>query len=96
MNLSELPANFAPLVHRIVEAGPQFEPYTSPTSEASIFKGIPMEYRTHPQILAMEGAGARVRYRGPRTNGTRDHCRKTDATHFSIYVRNYPTTYWNC
>ena len=73
--------------------------YTSPRTEGSVYKGIPIEYRDMPEMKRfMKMNNLRARYRGPRRKGWcrwsgrcvtslqgRQDCLKEDATHFSLY-----------
>ena len=73
--------------------------YTSPRTEGSVYKGIPIEYRDMPEMKRfMKMNNLRARYRGPRRVGYckwsqkvettlqgRQDCLKSDATHFSLY-----------
>ena len=73
--------------------------YASPFSEGSEYKGIPISERDTPEMKPfMKRKKLRSRYRGPRraayckwsqkvetTLQGRQDCRKSDATHFSLY-----------
>ena len=77
----------------------KFLAYSSPTNEASLFKGIPIseytkENRAYFRRLVREGIEVRFLFRGPRprkfgrTSYTRQsYCIKEDATTFAVYVR---------
>ena len=77
----------------------KFLNYSSPTNEASLFKGIPMseytkENRDYFRKLMKPGYELRFLFRGPRpakfgrTSYTRQsYCIKEDATTFAVYVR---------
>ena len=62
--------------------------YISPKGEMSSHKGIPMEFRNHPDVLAAKDAGGatgRIRYRGPRKDWMALTCLMEDAISFAIY-----------
>jgi len=68
--------------------------YQSPEIEYSFFKGIPIEFRYDPAVLALIYTNKfRIKYRGPRRKngrGMTSHagqatCLKKDATSFAIY-----------
>ena len=68
------------------------EKYLSPENEASIFKGIPMEYRTHESIrnLLMTKKFT-IKYRGSSIRNYKrpqSHCHRMFAETFAIYERN--------
>ena len=65
------------------------EKYLSPENEASVFKGIPIEYRTHESIrnLMMTKCFS-IKYRGPSNENYKRspyNCIKEHAKTFSIY-----------
>tara|TARA_R100001510_G_C7528936_1_gene121206 strand:+ start:267 stop:524 length:258 start_codon:yes stop_codon:yes gene_type:complete len=63
--------------------------------EEASHKGIPMEYRYHPDVLKAKGKG-RIRYRGPRYDSMRMNTLMEDAKCFSIYPNsiNKHADYW--
>ena len=68
--------------------------YTSPRSESSFYKGIPIEYLDITRkILKSKGYTCKIRYRGPRAGRIRSpehsqsYCLKDDATSFAVYRR---------
>lgn len=68
----------------------KLEKYRSPSTETSMYKGVPMRYLEAVQsIAAFDGVKIRVRYRGPRkgNGGTQSNCLKEYATSFAVYRR---------
>lgn len=77
----------------------KFFDYSSPTNEASLFKGIPMseytkENRDYFRNLIRPGIELRFLFRGPRPAKNRrssytrqSYCIKEDAVTFAVYVR---------
>lgn len=62
--------------------------YTSPVSECSLYKGIPIKFRHHPVVESFLSNGSyRVRYRGPRYDFQALSCIKSNAKTFAIYKR---------
>ena len=67
--------------------------YLSPSHEASIFKGIPIEYLDEAKaILKQKGIKYRVKYRGPRVgmdsrfkDQQQASCLRKFATSFAVY-----------
>ena len=64
------------------------EQYTSPSTETSLFKWIPVEHKHRVRELCLKlGLRVRVVYRGPRRGQcVPSYTRCEDATHFSIYT----------
>lgn len=74
--------------------------FASPTTEQSLFKGIPNTPEYHRMVDSLSALGFKVRkrYRGPRRKiGDGDNarcsfigrsvCLKADATSFAVYIR---------
>lgn len=62
--------------------------YTSPVTDRSLFKGIPIEHlETVRKIMHETGLGKtyRFRFRGPRPRGYQAYIPKRLATHFAVY-----------
>jgi hypothetical protein len=63
--------------------------YMSPTTDRSLFKGIPIEYlETVRKMMYEAGLGKtyRFRFRGPRPRGYQAYLPKQMATHFAVYL----------
>lgn len=66
--------------------------YSSPTNEASVLKGLPIQVLdlvkpTIRRISYLTGQKMRVIYRGPRYDLCHSWCRRKDARGFSVYFR---------
>lgn len=67
------------------------EQYTSPLTETSVFKWIPVKHKRRARDLCLKlGLRVRVVYRGPRKGQwIPSYTRAEDATHFTLYpLRN--------
>ena len=72
------------------------EKYLSPENETSIFKGIPIEYRTHESIrnllmtkkFTIKYRGSSIRKRDYYYKRPQSHCHRMFAETFAIYERN--------
>ena len=69
------------------------EDYANDSGEASTYKGIPIEYRDHPDVLnAIKDQKLRVKYRGPSTpdyKRPQSHTIRDKATSFALYKRDH-------
>jgi hypothetical protein len=59
--------------------------YESPSSEASIWKGIPMAHLDHIRQALHSAGQFRVKFRGPRYDHHRGTCLRANAHSFAVY-----------
>jgi hypothetical protein len=67
------------------------EKYANNSGEGSTYKGIPIEFRDHPDVLdKIKHERLRVRYRGPSTDKYKrpaSHIDREHATSFALYPK---------
>jgi hypothetical protein len=67
------------------------EKYANNSGEGSTYKGIPIEFRDHPDVLdKIKHERLRVRYRGPSTDTYKrpaSHIDREHATSFALYPK---------
>jgi hypothetical protein len=67
------------------------EKYANDSGETSTYKGIPIEFRDHPDVLdKIKHERLRVRYRGPSTDKYQrpaSHIDREHATSFALYPK---------
>lgn len=76
----------------IKEESFDIEDYANDSGEASTYKGIPIKFRDHPDVLnTIKDKNLRVKYRGPSTpdyKRPQSHTIRDKATSFALYKKD--------